>query len=81
MSESIIKVPLKLTTPLFEDKTVSSTKVETVPHAALKVGMDSANAAIVDTWRERGEKAAVQAMFTGAGGERLSYAEMRSRYG
>ena len=52
-----------------------------IPKAELKNNMDNANAAIIDTWRAKGEKAAVGAMFTGENGERLSYSEMRSRYG
>ena len=47
----------------------------------LKNRMDDANAKIVDVWREQGEKAAVEAMFTGENGRRLSYSEMRMRYG
>ena len=52
-----------------------------IPKVELKSNMDDANAAIVDKWRLEGEKAAVASMFTGDNGERLSYGEMRRRYG
>ena len=52
-----------------------------VPTKQLQANMDNANAKIVDVWRTQGEEAAVDAMFTGDRGARLSYAEMRMRYG
>lgn len=74
--------PLRATHPitpkgLFE-KNASG---ELIPNIGLKNIMDDANAKIVDVWREQGEKAAVEAMFTGEQGQRLSYSEMRMRYG
>ena len=54
---------------------------ELVPKSGFKKHMDAANANIMDVWRENGDKAAVDAMFTGDNGEQLSYAEMRMRYG
>ena len=44
-------------------------------------GMDENNKKIVQIAKEEGIQSAVNGMFTGDNGEKLSYSDMRSRYG
>ena len=51
---------------------------------AIKMGtvkMDGKNKEALNILFTKGEKAFMEKVFTGDNGERLSYAEMRSRYG
>ena len=45
------------------------------------VKMDEKNKEAINILFTKGEKAFMEKVFTGDNGERLSYAEMRSRYG
>ena len=45
------------------------------------VKMDEKNKEAINILFTKGEKAFIEKVFTGDNGERLSYAEMRSRYG
>tara|TARA_B100000787_G_scaffold168852_1_gene158500 strand:- start:5466 stop:5765 length:300 start_codon:yes stop_codon:yes gene_type:complete len=67
--------------PIYEGLFEKKSSGELVPQKGLKNIMDDANARVVDVWRDQGEEAAVKAMFTGEQGQRLSYSEMRMRYG
>lgn len=51
---------------------------------AIKIGtakMDEKNKEAINILFTKGEKAFMKKVFTGDNGERLSYSEMRSRYG
>jgi len=50
---------------------------------AIKMGakMDEKNKEAINILFTKGEKAFMEKVFTGDNGERLSYSEMRSRYG
>lgn len=71
----------QLKNSLFDEVTHNGEK-ELVPKESLKYGMNENNAKVVDTWRTKGTKAAVQSMFINPEtGNSMSYSEMRYFYG